>query len=260
MNPKPATLQILELYSKLKESGIGTDKFIADSSRVVLKLLQTQIPIHSLLATKEWIQTNHASLQNIPEVFYASMEEMQKIVGYSLHQGVMCLAQRPLDCSLDEMLGHTILVLDGIAKADNVGAIIRNAAAFNFNHVLVDASTVHPFQRRAVRTSMGNVYGLKVHQTDNLPQSLNYLASKGYQIIGFENRPQASLLHETQFQKNCAFIIGSEAIGIRPEVLPTLTQMVRIPINQEVFALNAACASSVAMYALSLQLKTTTKL
>ncbi|MCE3011871.1 MAG: RNA methyltransferase [Proteobacteria bacterium] len=260
MNLKPAPAATLELYSKLKESGIGTDKFIADSSRVVLKLLQTNIPIHSLLATREWIEAHQASLQHIPEIFYASLEDMQKIVGYSLHQGVMCLAQRPADCTLEEMLGQTILVLDGIAKADNVGAIIRNAAAFNFTHVLVDASTVHPFQRRAVRTSMGNVYGLKVHQTDNLPQSLSFLASKGYQIIGFENRPQATLLHETQFQKNCAFIIGSEAIGIRPDVLPTLTQMVRIPINQEVFALNAACASSVAMYAISLQLKTTTKL
>ena len=255
MNLKPATLEILQGYSKLKDSVIGSDRFIADSSRVVLKLLQTDIPVHSLLATREWIETHQASLEKVPEIYYATLDEMQAIVGYSLHQGVMCLAHRPADCSLESMLGETILVLDGIAKADNVGAIIRNAAAFNFTHVLVDASTVHPFHRRAVRTSMGNVYGLKVHQTADLPASLRFLADRGYQIMGFENRPQASLLHETQFQKTCAFIIGSEAVGIRPEVLPTLTQMVRIPINQEVFALNAACASSVAMYAIALNLK-----
>ena len=255
MNLKPANSETLELYSKLKESGIGTDKFIADSARVVLKLLQTNIPIHSLLATKDWIETHHTHLSKIPEIFYATLEEMQQIVGYSLHQGVMCLAHRPQDCALEEMIGETILVLDGIAKADNVGAIIRNAAAFNFTHILVDSSTVHPFHRRAVRTSMGNVYGLKIHQTTDLPKSLNYLSTKGYQVIGFENRPQASLLHETSFQKKCAFIIGSEAIGIRPDVLTTLTQLVRIPINQDVYALNAACASSVAMYAIALNLK-----
>ncbi len=255
MTPKPASNETLQLYSKLKESGIGVDNFIADSSRVVLKLLQTKIPVHSLLATKDWIENHREYLSSIPEIYYASIEEMQNIVGYALHQGVMCLAHRPADCSLEEMLGETILVLDGIAKADNVGAIIRNAAAFNFNHVLVDSTTVHPFHRRAVRTSMGNVYNLKIHQTKNLPESLNYLSRQGYQIIGFENRPHASLLHETRFEKKCAFIIGSEAIGIRPEVLKTLTMLVRIPINQDVYALNAACASSVAMYGIALNLK-----
>jgi tRNA G18 (ribose-2'-O)-methylase SpoU len=255
MNINPATPEVFSHYSKLKESGIGTDYFIADSARVVLKLLETEIKIHSLLATQEWIKLHEKQLEHIPHVYFASIAEMQSIVGYSLHQGVMALAHRPKDVSLEDLTDNTIVVLDGIAKADNVGAIIRNAAAFGFKNILIDSKTVHPFHRRAVRTSMGNVYGLKIHQTNDLAASLTKLQHLGFKIYGFENRPQASLLHETEFAAKTAFIIGSEAIGIAPEVLPAINQLIRIPINQDVYALNAACASAVAMYEVSLKLK-----
>lgn len=255
MKKMPATPEVLSHFSKLKESGIGTEFFIADSARVVMKLLETDIKIHSLLATEEWIEVHEKQLDPIAQIYFASIAEMQSIVGYSLHQGVMALAHRPKDVSLEELTDNTIVVLDGIAKADNVGAIIRNAAAFGFKNILIDSKTVHPFHRRAVRTSMGNVYGLKIHQTNDLPAALTQLQHYGFKIYGFENRPQASLLHDTEFASKTAFVIGSEAVGIAPEVLPSLNQLIRIPINQDVYALNAACASAVAMYEVSLKLK-----
>ena len=255
MKTTQASPQVLLQYSKLKESGIGSDRFIADSPRVVLKLLETSIPIESLLATSEWLEKHAELIKEIPEIYFASLDEMQSIVGYSLHQGVMALATRPKDVTLDELADSTIVVLDSIAKADNVGAIIRNAAAFGFKNILLDTATVHPFQRRAVRTSMGNVYGLKIHQTPHLANSLMKLKTFGYEIYGFENRPHAQLLSATPFSPKTAFIIGSEAKGIAPDILETTDHLIRIPINQEVYALNAACASAVAMYEVSLKLK-----
>jgi tRNA G18 (ribose-2'-O)-methylase SpoU len=161
----------------------------------------------------------------------------------------MARARRPQDASLADLLSGPILVMDGIAKTDNVGAIIRNAAAFGITNILVDHRTCHPFQRRAVRTSMGNVYGMKIHQTRNLATDLQWLKSQGVQVIGFENRPTAVNLGELQFTSKTALIIGSEATGMSPEVMATVNQLVRIPIDEDVYALNAACASAVALYA-----------
>ncbi len=243
--------EVLQQYQGLKLSDAGSDYFIADSSRVVLKLLASNIPVESILATSEWYAEHEAELfiNQRPITYQAPIEVMQSIVGYNLHHGVMARARRPLDVSLSDLLTGPILVMDGIAKTDNVGAIIRNAAAFGISNILVDHRTCHPFQRRAVRTSMGNVYGMKIHQTRNLANDLNWLKSQGVFVIGFENRPTAVNLGELEFTNKTALIIGSEATGLSTEVLQTVNQLVRIPIDDGVYALNAACASAVALYA-----------
>lgn len=249
--PTPSA-EVLQQYQGLKLSDAGSDYFIADSSRVVLKLLASEIPVESILATAEWYAENEHQIfsKQTPIAYEVPIEVMQSIVGYSLHHGVMARANRPQDALLSELLtGGPILVMDGIAKTDNVGAIIRNAAAFGITNILVDHRTCHPFQRRAVRTSMGNVYGMKIHQTRNLAADLQWLKSQGVLVVGFENRPCAVNLGELQFTSKTALIIGSEATGMSPEVMATVNQLVRIPIDEDVYALNAACASAVALYA-----------
>lgn len=242
---------ILEQYKGLKLTDAGDDCFVADSDRVVMKLLESDLEVLSVLATADWYADNADALARLklPVCYEAPLATMQSIVGYGLHHGVMARARRPKDVPLEDLLDGPILVMDGIAKTDNVGAVIRNAAAFGFKHILIDHRTCHPFQRRAVRTSMGNVYGMKVHQTRDLPAALRFLKSKGVQVIGFENRPQALDLHQIKFRKPLALIIGSEATGMSPEVTAEVTDLARIPIDPEVYALNAACASAVALYA-----------
>ncbi len=251
----PATPDILQQYSGLKFKTPGAESFIADSSRVVLKLLQSGLEVQSILATPDWYEMHHSELAaaNVAEIYHAPLEILQDIIGFSLHQGVMARAKRPADVTLAELLPGPLLVMDGVAKTDNVGAIIRNAAAFGITRILIDARTCHPFQRRAVRTSMGNVYGMKVHQTAELAQALRWLKTQGIQVVGFENRPQAVDLAAHTFGTHTAIIIGSEASGMSPEVLAEVQHLVRIPIDAEVYALNAACASAVALYALTNQ-------
>jgi RNA methyltransferase, TrmH family len=254
----PATPEILKRFSGLKESDSGRDYFIADSARVVLNLLETPIEIVCVLATKDWIETHKEKLTKakVPTAYCSTLEEMESIVGMSLHQGIMALAVRPKDCELGELVNKPILVIDGVSKTDNVGAIVRNAAAFGIHNLLIDSRTVHPYHRRAVRTSMGNVYHMKIHQTSNLPSALNELKKLGVKVYGFENRPSAINLHDASFSGKVAVVIGSEATGISQEVTETCDQLVRIPILQEVYALNASCASAVALYELSQKMKT----
>lgn len=256
MQRLPPDATILDQYKGLKLGDAGEDCFIADSDRVVLKLLESDLEVLSLLATPEWYRDNAQELArfHLPVCYEAPIETMQTIVGYGLHHGVMARARRPQDVPLEALLAGPILVMDGIAKTDNVGAIIRNAAAFGFHHILIDHRTCHPFQRRAVRTSMGNVYGMKVHQTRDLPGALRYLKSMDVQVIGFENRPKAKDLPEIKFSRRLALIIGSEATGMSPEVTAEVTDLARIPIDQGVYALNAACASAVALYAVKMSL------
>lgn len=256
INLLPASEAILEGYSGLKSrTPVRAGAFIADSSRVVLKLLESGLKVESVLATTEWFQEHDETLSHYPEVsFYvASKAQMESIVGFNLHQGVMAQAPIPADSQLHEFYDSPIIVLDGLAKAENVGAIVRNASAFGVKSMLLGPDSCHPYNRRAVRVSMGNLFNMRVHQTQDLPSALMTLRKNGVSLYAFENRPFASDISSIRFPFNSALIIGSEGKGIAKSVLDVADNFVRIPIDEHVYALNAACASAVGLYAFSRQ-------
>lgn len=253
---KEASESVLEGYSGLKSrTPVRSDSFIADSSRVVLKLLESQLQVESVLATKDWFHEHQEELIKYKNVsFYiASKTSMEKIVGFNLHQGVMAQAPFPKDSSLESIYKEPIIVLDGLAKAENVGAIVRNATAFGVRAMLLGPDSCHPYNRRAVRVSMGNLFGMKVHQSQNLALALNELKQNGVTVYAFENRPFAKDISDIRFPYASALIIGSEGKGVGKNILDEADHFVRIPIDEHVYALNAACASAVGLYAFSRQ-------
>lgn len=250
----PATDRDLMNFQGLKgKTPSMSGSFIADSERVVMKLLTSGLPVESLLATAEWYERRQENLQHLTALplLVASKEAMQSLVGYDLHQGVMARAPRPSDIPLAELAQGPMVILDGVAKTENVGAVVRNAAAFGVRGMLVGHDTCHPYNRRAVRASMGNVFAMKVHQATQLTTAIQELKAMGVTIYAFENRPFARALNETVFSSRSALLFGSEGKGLSQEALELADHCVRIPIDEEVYALNAACASAVGLYAFS---------
>ncbi len=228
--------------------------FIADSDRVVLKLVESDLKVDSILATPDWYARHPTVGRSGVTLYTAEKAQLEKLVGFDLHQGVMARAHRPADQPLITMASGPVVILDGIAKSENVGAIIRNAAAFGFKNVLLGPDTCHPYNRRAVRVSMGNVFTMRIHQSQNLLEGLSQLKALGTTLYAFENREFARDLPQVNFPLRSGFLIGSEGAGISEKLLPLADHYVRIPIDTHVYALNAACASAVAMYAFTRQI------
>lgn len=248
--------EVLEAFSDLKTRTprmIGS--FIAETTRVVFKLLESHLTVECILAAPEWYEKHHEALSERPGVVYyqAPKSILQSIVGFKLHEGVMCRALVPKDAPLADFKGNPVIVLDGIAKAENVGAIVRNAGAFGVRHLLLGPNSCHPYNRRSVRVAMGNLFRMSVHQAKDLPEALAQLRQAGTRVYAFENRPFAQDLPGVSFNPSSALIIGSEGAGISAEVLAQADHFVRIPIDEHVYALNAACASAVGLYAFSRQ-------
>ena len=115
----------LKIYHQLRDNAFTEDNsFIADSPKVVNLLLQTDIIVKSILATKEFYDTYIHLLKdkNISKLFIADKALMEEIVGHTLHHNVMMHAIRPEPTSLDS-LGKHIIMLDEISSTQNIGAI-----------------------------------------------------------------------------------------------------------------------------------------
>lgn len=241
--------EFLSLKDKaLKESG----QLIVESEKVVRKLLNSNCEVIKLFATEEFYREHYEEL-NLSrfECFSADRTLMEKIVGHKLHHGIMALAKRPEFVEVDQ-LGEKILIFNGLTSPENIGTMIRNTAAFNINSVIIDSKTCSPYVRRCIRVSMGNIFKVKIHKSSNLEETIKYLRSNKYTVYGTANQETSIDLPQAELSSKAAMIIGSEGHGMEKNIIDNCDQILRIPINDEVAHLNAACSSAIVLYKFSL--------
>lgn len=244
-------LRIAEFRSlrdnKLDKMGV----IVAESEKVVLKLLKGNFSVIKYLTTPDFYYAHQNLIDHKGgEVFVASRDVMSNIVGLKLHHGIMALTPRPKNVDL-KLLGPKILAFNGLTSPENVGAIVRSACAFGVNSIIVDKKTCSPFLRRCVRVSMGNIFNMKVHFSENLSLSLDALKLCHYNIISTANIPGSVALKDYFFTEKVCLIIGSEGHGIERNILEFSDHILKIPIDGEVGHLNAAQASAIFLYQLS---------
>ncbi len=240
----------LEIYQKLRDAVFSADNsFIADSPKVVNTLLERDIEIKSILATQEYYDKYRdlISSQDIPKLYLADKEEMQKIVGRKIHHNCMAHGVRPAQTQLSE-LGDHIIMLDEISSSENVGAIARSAAALGVDSYLLPSSAPHPYQRRALRVSMGHISKLKMHQYEDIFTTLEYLKARGYTIFGAELTPESINLADIETPKKWVLLMGHEGKGLSQEILDECSHCVKIEMVDGVRSFNVATAASIIMY------------
>jgi tRNA G18 (ribose-2'-O)-methylase SpoU len=250
----------IELYSTLKytpKSHTLNKVFIAEGEKIVEKLLRSNFEILSIFAVEEF-HVKYSTLlkdKNISEeiLFSAEKNLMSQIVGYKLHSGVMAIAKQPESSSIDE-LKSPIFVLNRIINSENVGAIVRNCAAFGVKSIIVDNETSSPYMRRAVRVSMGHVLDLKVHFSEDIIKTIKYLKNqRNFKIFSAEVTENSIDIKNVKFDSDFGLVLGSEGYGIEKNILELSDAIIKIPINSKVPSINVAGASAIFLYEISKQ-------
>lgn len=238
--------------------------FVAEGKKVVLKLLESDLEIISVLFTPEWFAMYKSLLEQRKEnltVFIAPKILIESIVGFNLHQSIMAVAKIPPPATLEQILAgnakpYLFCAIDGLTNAENLGVLVRNCAAFGVQAILVGETSSSPYLRRAVRNSMGTVFKLPVVHLANLAQTLNDLRSAhGIRSIAAHPHTDKKTITQVDFTASCCIVLGSEGAGVSSTVLDACDDMVAIPMKEGVDSLNVASASAVFLYEVQRQRK-----
>lgn len=244
----------LEAYRSLKgtpkfhsESGI----FIAEGKKVVLKLLNSRLQTISILAVEEFYKEYQELIENSgvkPEfLFTADKPEIEKIVGFKLHTGIMAIGKQPGQATLREM-NSPICILSGVVDSENVGAIARNCAAFGCDSLIIDPASSSPFLRRAIRVSMGAIFDMKYLRTSDLSKTILELKNREFEVIAAEICKGSKSILTHEFRERRAIIFGSESLGISPEILKIADNVLHIPITDKIPSINVAATSGIFLF------------
>jgi len=230
--------------------------FVAEGSKVVRRLLTSPLRVHALLVTPEWLEALRHELETRPEpltAYVAARGALEEIVGFHLHQGVMALGQVPAPASLGTLTAlpapHLFVALDGLTNAENIGVLVRNAAAFGAQGIIVGETSSSPYLRRAVRNSMGTVFGMPVVHTEDLAATIGELRThRGVRVIGAHPHAEQRALPATDLTRSCCFVFGSEGEGLSEGILRACDEAVAVPMAEGVDSMNVASAAAVFLY------------
>jgi tRNA G18 (ribose-2'-O)-methylase SpoU len=231
---QPATEEDFELFSSLRGRRHPEGTFIGDGDKVVRRMLKTT-RVERILCTPDWVQK--LPIPDGIDVRVAPLSRLISIVGFRLHQGLMALGTIPPE---KPPVGSFHLALDGLANAENVGAILRSCAAFGVDGVILGPGTASPWLRRAVRVSLGAPLIVPVHTSPDLAATVRGLNAYAAHIHG-DRRDYRS----PDYSKNVCLVLGSEPTGVTDEVLRACKGVIYIPMATEWDCLNVAASAAV---------------
>jgi len=247
--------------------------FIAEGRLVVARLLALpRYTIRSILVSEAGLAALRAQaaddLDARPDVplYLAAPEIIDAIGGFHFHRGCLAVAERPPAHSADADAiiaaaapGRPLIVVEGLAQADNVGSILRNALAFGAAGVLLDPATVDPLYRKALRTAMGAALVVPWARLEPWPDALGRVRAAGVVLAALTPRTSAQPLADfvaAHAQRAIALLVGAEGGGLGAAALAASDVQVRIAMAPGADSVNVATATGIALHALGTQMAT----
>jgi tRNA G18 (ribose-2'-O)-methylase SpoU len=158
---------------------------------------------------------------------------------------------------MDEVLAsaETIVVLESVSNADNIGGVFRNAAALGAGGVVLSPTCCDPLYRKAIRTSMGAVLcvSFACAGAGEWPGALTRIRAAGFTLVALTPRGASETIDAFAARAHpprIALLVGAEGAGLSPAVENAADDRVRIPISDRVDSLNLATAVGIALHAL----------
>jgi len=230
--------------------------FVAEGAVVSGRALAAGYRARAVLVDRSRADPLPAGLDVGVPVYRAGPRVIAAVTGYQSHRGALvAFARLPLP-GPGEVLADAsrVIVTEAVVNPTNLGVIVRSAAAFGFEALLLDPRSCDPLYRRANRASMGEGFAVPHARTDSLPGGLEPLLRAGFTVVALTPATDAVELGAFATgigdEDRLALVLGSEGPGLTPATEAAVDVRVRIALAGRVDSLNVGVAAGIACYAL----------
>ncbi len=140
-----------------------------------------------------------------------------------------------------------VVVLDGVTDVRNFGAIARTCECAGVDAIVVPMKGGAAANADAVKTSAGALHIIPVCREISVQKAVQFLKDSGLTIVAASEKAVQDY-SQADYKNPLAIVMGSEDVGISPEVLRLCDQMVSIPVLGKIQSLNVSVAAGVLIY------------
>lgn len=269
-------------FAGLRDRDYARAGLIVCEGRIVIqKALDCGIRLRSLVCVpadeEEWRGVSAAAGPSCGfSVASMGRAEMADLLGFSFHRGAMALADRPVPPDPATAPAGHALALWNVTDPDNLGALIRSAAALGAARVYLGPGCADPYGRKALRASMACALGLPIVPLSGLgdlplargPSATGPAAGDRAQ----ENAAQAAAARNpgnllvaaalvpgamepgevpaVATGRPVTLLLGNEGWGLPADVVAACDGSVIVPMAGSVDSLNVGAAGAILMWEL----------
>ena len=241
----------VKLYSSLQHKKYRRQykMFIADGLHLVEDALKSDWQIEKVVVVPDTIDMARELKVPAGLLALAGQKQFSKISPSQTPQGILAIIRIP---DQDDRLPHImktasrLIACDNISDPGNLGTIIRTAAAFGFDAVILIGNCADIYNPKVVRATQGALFLIPINEQPSSSRFVNDF--KGiFELAILSNRAHKFLSSAPELTRPL-LIVGGEATGISPEIEAAADYRFKIEQSGKIDSLNVSVVAGIAMY------------
>ena len=190
------------------------------------------------------------------KVYYKTKKELDKYTTREnlLHQGYVAeiehLEKPILKEFIKEKNNLTLACLDEVTDPRNIGSLIRSAASFNIDGIIVKDRHFPNESKLMYKAASGSIEYINIFEVSNINSTLKNLREKNFWVYGFDSEGEKSFT-EIEWKGNNVLLFGSEGFGMREHTSKYTDFLVRIDISSKIESLNISNSAAIVFHHLN---------
>ena len=235
--------------------------FIIGQHAVIEALRNPKRKVLRIFLTEESKKNIHKkspnkNLLNDVKVYFKTKKELDK---YSTrenlqHQGYVAEIEHLQKPILKEYIKEknemTLICLDGVTDPRNIGSLIRSAASFNIDGVIIKERNFPSESKLLYKAASGAIEYINIFEVSNINSTLKNLKEKNFWVYGFDGNGKKDFT-DIEWKGNNVLLFGSEGSGMHKHTSKYADFLVKIEINEKIESLNISNSAAIVFHHLS---------
>jgi 23S rRNA (guanosine2251-2'-O)-methyltransferase len=201
-------------------------------------------------------ENQHLNLLKNINIFYKTKKELDKYCSRDKirHQGLVAEIEHLETFSIKDFVNNNsnrnninLVALEEVTDPRNIGSIIRSAASFNMDGIIVKERTYPGESKLLYKSASGCTELINIFEVSNVNTALKYLKSKNFWISGFDSKSKKDFTQH-DWTGNNVLLFGSEGYGLNYQTKKNSDFLFRVNINKKVESLNISNTASVVFH------------
>tara|TARA_Y100000590_G_scaffold456056_1_gene605824 strand:+ start:172 stop:921 length:750 start_codon:yes stop_codon:yes gene_type:complete len=180
------------------------------------------------------------------KIFYKTKKELDRLCSKDQisHQGLIAEIEHLEEVSIKEYLESnrnkkeiTFAALENVTDPRNIGSIIRSAASFNIDGLIIKERLFPRDSKLLYKSASGSMEHINIFEVSNINTTLKFLKTKNFWVSGFDKDGKNDFTKH-DWKGNNVLLFGSEGFGLNYQTIKNSDFILKVNISSKVESLN----------------------
>ena len=190
------------------------------------------------------------------KILYKTKKELDRLCSKEQisHQGLIAEIEHLKETNLKDYLklkenkkNIIFIALEEVTDPRNIGSIIRSAASFNIDGLIVKERSFPSESKLLYKSSSGCIEHVHIFEVSNISTTLKYLKTKNFWVCGFDKNGKKDFI-EHNWEGHNVLLFGSEGYGLKYQTIKNSDFLLKICINKKVESLNISNSAAIVFH------------